>query len=115
MVDHISIRKAPGTWSVRAGGAVLAESQNALELVEGDLGPVIYFPRADIAMAFLDVTDKTSHSPHVGEATFYSINTKSRTLPEAAWSYEAPNEGMDRIKGHIAFYSNGSEVAVEQL
>ena len=51
MVDHIKIRKAAGTWVVRAGGAVLAESHDALELTEGEMTPVIYFPRGDIAMA----------------------------------------------------------------
>ena len=32
MADHIRIRTAPGTWVVRAGGAILAESGRALEL-----------------------------------------------------------------------------------
>ena len=50
MADHITIRKADGTWSVRAGGAVLGESTNALELSEGDYPPVIYLARAGIAM-----------------------------------------------------------------
>ena len=36
MADHIKIRKADGTFSVRAGGAVLGESHDALELIEGD-------------------------------------------------------------------------------
>jgi len=35
MADHIKIRPATGTWVVRAAGAVLGESKNALELTEG--------------------------------------------------------------------------------
>ena len=66
MSDHITIRKAPGTWTVRAGGAVLGESSDALELVEGDYPPVIYFPRGDIAMAFLDPTDHDQPVPAQG-------------------------------------------------
>lgn len=115
MVDHIKIRKADGTWVVRAGGAVLAESKNALELTEGDYKPVIYFPREDIAMAFFDASDHTSHCPHKGDASYFSIDTKSQTLTNAAWSYENPIEGMERIKDHIAFYTNGSDVAVERV
>jgi hypothetical protein len=34
MADHIKIRRAPGTWVIRAGGAVLGETRNALELIE---------------------------------------------------------------------------------
>jgi hypothetical protein len=28
MADHIRIRRAEGTWTIRAGGAVLGESTN---------------------------------------------------------------------------------------
>ena len=114
MNRHIRITKADGRWSVRAGGAVLGESDNALELVEGEYPPVIYFPRDDIAMAFLDQTEKSSHCPHKGDATYFSVVTKSTTLENAVWSYETPLEEVARIKGHLAFYT-GSGVTVEKI
>lgn len=114
MADHIKIRKADGTWSVRAGGAVLVESHNALELTEGSYPPVIYFPRSDIAMAFLEKTDKTTTCPHKGAASYFSIVTKSTVLDNAAWSYEDPKEGVEEIKDHLAFYSSDT-VTVEQI
>ncbi|MEH6644129.1 DUF427 domain-containing protein [Sulfitobacter sp.] len=114
MVDYITIRKAPGTWAIRAGGAVLGESSNALELVEGDYPPVIYFPREDIAMAFLDPSDKTSHCPHKGDARYFSVVTKSRTLENVVWSYEEPKEVVGQVKNHLAFH-NIEEIAVEQI
>jgi len=114
MASHISIKKASGTWSVRAGGAVLGESSNALELSEGDYPPVIYFPREDIAMAFLDPSDSTSHCPHKGDASYYSVVTKSRTLENAVWSYEDPKEAVAEIKDHLAFYKM-DEITVEQI
>ena len=113
-MTEIRIRKAEGTWSVRAGGAVLAETRNALELSEGDLPAVIYFPRDDIAMAFLDESDHSTHCPHKGDASYFSIITKSQTLKNAAWSYEAPKEGVAKIKDHLAFYASDT-VAVEQI
>ena len=114
MASNITIRKADGTWSVRAGGAVLGESTNALELLEGDYPAVIYFPRDDLAMAFMDTTEKSTHCPHKGDASYFSIVTKSQTLENAAWSYEAPKEDVARIKDHIAFYANDN-VTVEQV
>lgn len=114
MTSKITIRKADGTWSVRAGGAVLGESSNALELSEGDFPSVIYFPRGDIAMAFLDSTDKTTHCPHKGDASYFSVVTKSTTLENVAWSYESPNEDVARIKDHLAFYTDG-QVTVEEI
>lgn len=113
-MTKITIRKAEGTWVVRAGGAVLGETQNAMELSEGDLEPVIYFPREDIAMAFLDASDKRTSCPHKGEASYYSIVTKSTTLKNAAWSYETPIEAADRIKGHLAFACT-DRLAVERI
>ncbi|MEM6609872.1 MAG: DUF427 domain-containing protein [Pseudomonadota bacterium] len=113
MADHINIRKSAATWVVRASGAVIGESQNALELSEGDYPAVIYFPRDDVAMAFLEKTDTSTHCPWKGDATYYAISTPSETLPDAAWSYEAPKDDMSKIKDHIAFYT--SRVSVEKL
>lgn len=114
MADLVTIRKAPGTWTVRAGGAVLGETEDALELSEGDYPSVIYFPRADIAMAFLDQTGKSTHCPHKGDATYFSVVTKSQTLDNAVWSYEAPIEDVALIKDHLAFYP-GDYIAIENI
>ena len=114
MADHITITPAEGTWSVRAGGAVLGETTAALELREGDYAPVIYFPRGDIAMAFLDATETSSHCPHKGDASYFSVVTKSRTLQDAVWSYENPSADVAAIKGFLAFYPI-EEITVEQI
>ncbi|MGI1661103.1 DUF427 domain-containing protein [Palleronia sp. KMU-117] len=114
MNNDIRIRRAEGTWVVRAGGAVLGETQNALELTEGHLPPVIYFPRGDVAMAFLERSDKVTTCPKKGRAAHYDIVTKSTVLRSAAWSYEEPNEAAAAIAGHIAFYSLDT-VQLEQL
>lgn len=113
MADHIRIRRADGTWVVRAGGAVLGESRNALELTEGSREPVIYIPREDMAMAFLEPSATRTTCPHKGEASYFSIVTKSGQIPDAVWSYETPRPGVERIAGHLAFYPD--EVTVERL
>lgn len=112
-MTNMTIRSAEGTWTVRAGGAVLGESRDALELTEGDTPPVIYFPRDDIAMAFLDQTDHSDASSK-GAATYFSIVTKSTTLENAAWSYEDPKPEAERIKGYLAFYATDF-VTVERV
>jgi uncharacterized protein (DUF427 family) len=113
MSDYIKIRSAQGTWVVRAGGAVLGESTQALELSEGSHAPVIYFPRADLAMAFLEASDHTTHCSHKGDATYFDVVVKSGTLQNAGWSYETPNDDVARIKDHVAFYVD--RITVEQL
>ncbi|WP_299023867.1 DUF427 domain-containing protein [uncultured Sulfitobacter sp.] len=114
MIGNIKIHTSADTWTVRAGGAVLGESSNALELVEGDNAPVVYFPREDIAMAFLDPSDKTSHCPIKGDARYFSVVTKSRTLDNVVWSFEAPNDAAAQLKDHLAFHSV-EEVTIEKI
>lgn len=113
MADHITIAPAEGEWVIRAGGAVLAETGNALELTENGHNPVIYFPRADVAMAFLEPSDTRSTCPHRGEARYYSIIAKSGAIKDAAWSYEDPKPGVEAIAGHLAFYPG--KVAIEEV
>lgn len=113
MGSDMSTNSAEGLWVIRAGGAVLGESSNAVELIEDGHPPVIYFPRADIAMAFLEKSPTSSHSPGKGAATHYTIIAKSGPIVDAAWSYEAPPDGLERIAGHLAFA--GDRVAVERL
>jgi len=113
MAEHIKIRPATGTWVVRTEGAVIAESSNALELTEGDMAPVIYFPRDDVAMSFLDRSESRTTCPHKGEASYFSVVGSAGTLQDAGWSYETPNEAVAEIAGYIAFY--GGMLTVEQL
>ena len=114
MTTQITIRKAPGKYVVRAGGAVLGESSDVLELSEGGLEPVLYFPRSAIAMAFLEKSETTSQCPKKGNATYYSVVTKSTTLNDIAWSYETPLDAASEIAGHLSFSARDT-LAVEQM
>ena len=111
--DRYRLRPAPGTWVVRAGGAVIAETAAAMEVTERGHEPVIYFPRADVATAFLEPSATVTTCPLKGQASYYTLVTKSGEITDAAWSYEAPNEGFGRIAGHLAFYLH--KVTVERV
>lgn len=113
-MSKIRIRKAEGTWVVRSGGAVLGESSRALELSEGELAPVIYFPRDDIALALLDQSETTTTCANKGTATYYSIVNLSSVTKDAVWSYETPSEDCAEIAGYLAFMQSDS-VKVEQV
>lgn len=111
--EKISIHAAEGTWVVRAGGAVLGETSRALEYLEENFLPVIYFPREDLGMAFFDRSETVTTSKDLGTASYFSIVTKSTVIQDAAWSYETPPAPAARIAGHIAFYPN--RVTIEQV
>lgn len=113
MLKDITIRKAAGTWVVRTDNSVLGETRNALELTEGARAPVIYFPRDDIGMAFLEPSDKTSVCPKKGTARYFHLAGRSKQLENVAWSYETPNADVSEIAGYIAFQADG--LHIEQL
>jgi len=113
MAGEFTIRPAGGLQVVRAGGAVIGESRNALVLEEDGHEPVVYFPRADIGMAFLDDSETRTRCPHKGEARYFHIAAKSGRIADAGWSYETPVAGAEAIAGHIAFAHE--RVAVERL
>lgn len=104
MTEKFTVEPYPGIVSVRAGGAVIAETSEALVLREGSLAPVYYLPRADAGFEFLDRSDKLTRCPHKGEAAHFHLVVKSGTIENAAWSYEDPIAGAEAIAGHIAFY-----------
>lgn len=100
---EITITNAEGRWVVRALGAIIGESRNALILKEGDYPKVVYIPRDDFTMAFLELSDTVTTCPHKGKATYYHFIGKNRTLKDFAWSYETPDLGVAQIAGHLAF------------
>jgi uncharacterized protein (DUF427 family) len=113
LTKRLSVHAAGGTWVVRAGGAELGETTRALELLEGENAPVIFFPHEDLGMAFIEPSDSRSRSPHLGEATYWHIAAKSGLIRDAGWSYSAPPADAAAIAGHIAF--DRGRVAVEQV
>jgi uncharacterized protein (DUF427 family) len=113
MTMNVSVVPSQGTWVVRAGGAVLGESGRALELVEGDRPAVIYFPREDVGMEFLEPSGRQLESERLGDAHFFGIVTRSTVIENAAWSYAAPKPPAERIAGFLAF--DTEKVTVEQL
>ena len=113
MAEKFTIEPARGTIVVRTGDGVIAESSKALVLREDGYAPVYYLPREDVAMEFLDRSDKVTHCPHKGDATHYHIVGTSGQITDGAWSYETPKEAAKAIAGHVAFYTD--RLAVEGI
>ena len=110
----MTISAASGNWSIRAGGAVLGETTKALKLNEGNNGPILYFPKKDLAMAFFERTDQKTTCPHKGTSGYYSIVTKSQTLENIAWEFIAPNLVVMDLLDYIAFVPT-SAITIERL
>lgn len=103
--DHpITCAKEPGRVQVLFEGHSIATSDDVLVLREEGHDPVRYFPREHVAMAFLKKTDKVTHCPSKGQASYYTIMRDRQIIENAIWSYEDPLPGMGQIAGRLAFY-----------
>jgi len=108
----ITIRPAGVRVRVRFNGELIAESADALALEESSYAPVFYLPRKDVKMERLVRTSHTTHCPHKGDATYYSV-CNGLTARNAVWSYEQPLQAMLAIKELLAFYPNQVTIEVD--
>ena len=89
--------------TVRVGGQVVAESDNALVVKEASYPAALYIPRSDAKMDLLERTSHGSYCPYKGEAYYYRIPAGGERSTNAIWTYEQPYEAVAPIKGHLAF------------
>ncbi len=91
---------------VTFGGETVADSRNARILRETRHHAVYYFPMADVRMDLLQPTDHSTHCPHKGDASYWTVTAGDKSAENAAWSYRAPFPHLDAIKDYVAFYWN---------
>jgi uncharacterized protein (DUF427 family) len=109
--DHpITIEPAKNRWRARYAGHVIADSKDALILQEASYGPVVYFPRADVAMEYMSRTDRSTHCPYKGDAAYYTVLMDGQFADNAVWTYEQPYPAMEAIAERLAFYPDKVEV-----
>jgi uncharacterized protein (DUF427 family) len=101
---QIVIERSPKRVRAVVGGETLADSLAALLLLETDNGPVYYFPRSDVRMDLLRITDLHSQCPFKGDASYWSIEVGDRRIDNAVWSYPKPLSAAELIGDHLAFY-----------
>ncbi len=109
--DHpITLTPAASRWRAKFAGHVIADSADALILQESTYPAVVYFPRADVEMSFLSRTERGTHCPYKGDASYYTVLMDGQFAENAVWTYEQPFPAMEAIEGRLAFYTDKIEV-----
>jgi len=109
--DHpITLTPATRRWRAMYSGHVIADSNDALILKEAGYKPVVYFPRADVAMDYMSRTDQSTHCPYKGDAAYYTLLMDGHIAENSVWTYEQPYPAMALIEGLLAFYPDKIEV-----
>lgn len=86
-----------------AGEAVF-DTVGARLLFETGHLPVYYVPEEDLRRDLLEPSDKETHCPHKGAASYRSISVGDRREADAVWTYHEPIEPASFLAGHAAFY-----------
>lgn len=100
---RLSIEEDPRRIRAVFQGQTVADSNKALVMYETRLAPVFYFPREDVRMDLLAKSDRRTHCPFKGNASYWTIRVGSRSAEDAAWSYEDPYDESSIVKEYVAF------------
>lgn len=100
------LEPSPKRIRVVVGGETIADSTHAMLLHEGGQQPLYYFPPGDVRSEFLEASERHTHCPKKGDASYYTIRVDDQVVDAGAWYYPEPLEGAPPIKDLIAFYFN---------
>lgn len=112
-MNNVRIYPAVGKWVVRANGAVIGESTQALELLQRDYAFVIYFPRGDIASAVLDTSDRPFICDDRGTGLYFHVSSPEGVIQNAAYSLTDPTTEAAQLRDYLAF--DAGKVTVERV
>lgn len=110
-----SIELVPSEYrvTVRHGDIVVADTRDAVVLVEQDHGDRLYVPAADVCWEHLERSEATSICPFKGEAGYWSVRGEP-DLANSVWQYENPFPEVAGITGRVAFYDERFTVEVHE-
>jgi uncharacterized protein (DUF427 family) len=100
------LEPTPKRLRVEVGGVRIADSRRAMVLHESGQQPIYYFPPEDVRADVLEDSDRHTHCPKKGDASYYTIRAGGEVVKDGAWYYPAPLPGAPPIKDLIAFYFN---------
>ena len=89
---------------VRFGGMTIADSRQALRVLETTHPPVFYVPPHHVRMELMTLGTLHTQCEYKGTASYYDISLDGRIARNVAWVYLDPLPGFEKLRGHLAFY-----------
>ena len=90
---------------VYAAGGKVADSSSSVVLIEPGHPLRYYLPKMDVRMDLLRPTPTESRCPYKGKANYYSVETESGLLEDAAWCYKYPTTETAAVAGMVCFFN----------
>jgi len=85
-------------------GEVIADTTNALRMLETSHPPVYYVPAEDVQQQYLTPTNHQTFCEWKGKARYYTLIVTDQKAVNAVWDYPNPSARYAEIKNHFAVY-----------
>ena len=102
----IYFEDSPRRIRARLGSETVVDSRHAKLLHEHRLLPIYYFPQEDVRMDLLVPSEKHTHCPYKGDASYWSVHAGGKVAEDAVWSYPEPLDDAPPLAGYMAFHWN---------
>lgn len=107
--------------TIRLGGELIADTRDAVRVLETSHPPVFYLPIADFGPGALADADGSSFCEFKGRARYLDVRGGGVVREGAAWNYPEPARGFETLVDRVAVYAGqmdqctvGGEVVVPQ-
>ncbi len=98
------VEAVPERVRVVFNGVTVANSTEAMRVLETASPPTIYIPPVDVLTQFLEPSERRSWCEWKGRARYWHLHVGGRTSPDAVWSYPDINDAYLAIRGYFSFY-----------
>jgi len=97
------------TVKVVLNGQVIAQSQNAMRVLETSHPPVYYIPPEDVVPGALVEAGHSTFCEFKGRAAYYHVVANGQKEGHAAWCYPEPAPAFKAMRNYVAFYPSRME------
>jgi uncharacterized protein (DUF427 family) len=105
------IEPSPRTVRIEFGGETVANSANALRVLETASPPTIYVPIRDVRMDLTRPRSGHTFCEWKGQASYLDIVVGDQVAESAAFFYPEPKEPFAQLGDHLSFYAGRVDAA----
>ena len=98
------VEASPDRIVIRLGGRIIAETTDALRVLETSHPPVYYLPEASFASGVLTPTRGSTWCEYKGAAAYFDVSAGDAVIRRGAWTFPAPSGGFEQLVDMVAVY-----------
>ena len=106
--------RSPRWVRVYFNSQLIADSKAMMLLRESNHLPLYYFPKKDVRMDCLQLSDHMAHSHRKGEGVFWHVQVRDKIANNAAFTFRHPPGDGPKLEDYVAFAWNEMDAWFEE-